>query len=45
MSVDQTEKLVAIIELKKRGDTEQDALDRFGIVKEDVTRAISPRTG
>ena len=45
VSVDQTEKLVAIIELKKRGDTEQDALDRFGIVKEDVTRAISTSHG
>ena len=45
VSVDQTEKLVAIIELKKRGDTEQDALDRLGIVKEDVTRAISTSHG
>src|SRR4029078_12674003 len=43
--VDQTEKLVAIIELKRRGDTEQDALDRLGILKEDVTRAISPSHG
>ena len=42
---DQTEKLVAIIELKKRGDTEQDALDRLGILKEDVTRAISTSHG
>ena len=32
-------------ELKKRGDTEQDALDRLGIVKEDVTRAISTSHG
>jgi fatty acid CoA ligase FadD21 len=43
--VDQTERLVAIIELKKRGDTEQDALERLGIVKNNVTSAISNSHG
>jgi fatty acid CoA ligase FadD21 len=43
--VDQTEKLVAIIELKKRGDTEQDALDKLATIKNDVTRAISTSHG
>jgi fatty acid CoA ligase FadD28 len=36
-----TEKLVAIVELKKRGDTEEDALYRMDIIKGEVTSAIS----
>jgi long-chain fatty acid adenylyltransferase FadD28 len=36
-----TEKLVAIIELKKRGDSDGDATDRLLVVKREVTSAIS----
>jgi fatty acid CoA ligase FadD21 len=43
--VDQTEKLVTIIELKKRGETEQDAFQRLAVVKNDVTSAISNSHG
>jgi fatty acid CoA ligase FadD21 len=43
--VEQTDKLVAIIEIKKRGDTEQDALEGLGAVKNDVTSAISNSHG
>jgi fatty acid CoA ligase FadD21 len=43
--VDQTEKLVAIIEFKKCGDTEQDAREKLGVVKNDVTSAISNSHG
>lgn len=35
-----TEKLVAIIELKKRGDSDEDVADRLRIVKRDVAAAI-----
>jgi fatty acid CoA ligase FadD21 len=45
VSVDHTEKLVAIIELKKRGDSEEDAMAKLGIVKNDVTAAISAAHG
>ncbi len=41
VSVDHMEKLVAIIELKKRGDSEEKAMEKLGIVKNDVTAAIS----
>jgi fatty acid CoA ligase FadD21 len=43
--VEHTEKLVAIIEFKKRGETEQDAREKLGVVKNDVTRAISDSHG
>ena len=43
--VDQMEKLVTIIELKKRGDSDEDAMQRLGIVKNDVTAAISSSHG
>ncbi|MEE6176575.1 AMP-binding protein [Mycobacterium sp. 050134] len=39
------EKLVAIIELKKRGDSEQEAADRLRVVKREVTSAISKSHG
>jgi fatty acid CoA ligase FadD21 len=43
--VDQTEKLVTIIELKKRGDSDEEALDKLNVVKNDVTAAISNSHG
>lgn len=43
--VDQTEKLVTIIELKKRGDSDEEALHKLGVVKNDVTAAISKSHG
>jgi long-chain fatty acid adenylyltransferase FadD28 len=42
---DGTEKLVAIIELKKRGASEEDAIHQLGRVKSDVTSAISKSHG
>jgi len=36
-----TEKLVAIIELKKRGDSDEDAMHKLELVKREVTSAIS----
>jgi long-chain fatty acid adenylyltransferase FadD28 len=36
-----TEKLVAIIELKNRADSNEEAIDRFDVVKRKVTSAIS----
>ena len=39
------EKLVAIIELKKRGDSEEEAADRLRGVKHEVTSAISKSHG
>ena len=39
------EKLVAIIELKKRGDSDEDAMDRLGVVKREITSAISKAHG
>ena len=38
---ERTEQLVAIIELKKRGNTEEDVLHRLSTVKREVTSAIS----
>ena len=35
------EKLVAIIELKKKGDSDEEATDRLRVVKREVTSAIS----
>jgi fatty acid CoA ligase FadD21 len=43
--VDQTEKLVTIVELKKRGDSDEEALHKLSIVKNDVTAAISKSHG
>ncbi len=40
-----TEKLVAIIELKKRGDSDQDAMARLGAIKREVTSALSSSHG
>jgi fatty acid CoA ligase FadD21 len=42
--VDETEKLVAIVEVKKRGDNEE-ALAKLGSVRSDVTSAISKSHG
>jgi fatty acid CoA ligase FadD28 len=42
---DHTEKLVAIVELKKRGDSPEDAMHKLGIVKGEVTSAISKSHG
>ena len=39
------EKLVVIIELKKRGDSVDDAMDKLGVVKREVTSAISSSHG
>ncbi len=39
------EKLVAIIEMKKRGDSEEEAVDRLRGVKREVTSAISKSHG
>jgi fatty acid CoA ligase FadD21 len=43
--VDQTEKLVTIIEVKKRGDSEEEAMQKLSVVKNDVTAAISNSHG
>jgi len=43
--VDQTEKLVTIIELKERGDSDEEALDKLNVVKSNVTAAISKSHG
>jgi fatty acid CoA ligase FadD28 len=40
-----TEKLVAIVELKKRGDSPEEVKDRLRIVKREVTSAISRSHG
>ena len=42
---DGIEKLVAIIELKKRGNSDESALEKLGVVKLDVTSAISNSHG
>lgn len=43
--VDQTEKLVTIIEVKKRGDTDEEAMHTLSVVKNNVTSAISKSHG
>jgi fatty acid CoA ligase FadD21 len=43
--VDETEKLVTIIEVKKRGDSDEEALRWLDVVKNDVTAAISNSHG
>jgi fatty acid CoA ligase FadD28 len=40
-----TEKLVAIIELKKRGDSDEEAMHKLGVIKSEVTAAISNSHG
>lgn len=45
VSVDHTEKLVTIIELKKRGDSDEEAMRNLTVVKNDVTSAISKSHG
>jgi long-chain fatty acid adenylyltransferase FadD28 len=40
-----TEKLVAIIELKKQGDSHEEAMDKLAVVKGEVTSAISVSHG
>ncbi len=40
-----TEKLVVISELKKRGDSPEDAMEKLGAVKGEVTSAISKTHG
>ena len=40
-----TEKLVAIIELKNRGDSDEDAIHRLGVIKRQVTSALSASHG
>ena len=42
---DRAEKLVAIIELKKRGDSHEDAMHKLEIVKGEITSAISTSHG
>jgi acyl-CoA synthetase (AMP-forming)/AMP-acid ligase II len=42
---DGMEKLVAIIELKKRGDSDGDVMRRMGVVKREITSAISTSHG
>jgi fatty acid CoA ligase FadD28 len=42
---DRTEKLVAIVELKKRGDSHEDAMHQLRIVKDEITAAISTSHG
>ena len=39
------EKLVAIIELKKKGESDEEAMDRLRVVKREVTSAISKSHG
>lgn len=43
--VDETEKLVTIIEFSKRGESDEDARHRLDVVKNDVTAAISKSHG
>jgi fatty acid CoA ligase FadD21 len=43
--VDEIEKLVVIIELRKRGDSDEDAMRKLDAVKNDVTTAISRSHG
>ncbi|ORB86276.1 acyl-CoA synthetase [Mycobacterium kansasii] len=40
-----TEKLVAIIELRKRGESDSDAMERLGAIKREVTSALSASHG
>ena len=40
-----TEQLVAIIELKKRGESDEEVMHKFGVIKGEVTSAISNSHG
>jgi long-chain fatty acid adenylyltransferase FadD28 len=42
---DGIEKLVAIIELKKRGDSDEEIMHKLGVIKNEVTSAISTSHG
>ncbi|WP_421840157.1 AMP-binding protein [Mycobacterium sp.] len=42
---DGAEKLIAIIELKKKNESDADAMERLGVVKREVTSAISKSHG
>jgi long-chain fatty acid adenylyltransferase FadD28 len=42
---DQTEKLVVIIEVKKRGESDEEAADKLTVIKRDVTSTISNSHG
>ena len=42
---DRSEQLVAIVELKDRGDSDEEAMEKFGMVKREVTSAISKSHG
>jgi long-chain fatty acid adenylyltransferase FadD28 len=42
---DQTEKLVVIIEVKKRGESHEEAADKLTVIKRDVTSTISNSHG
>jgi long-chain fatty acid adenylyltransferase FadD28 len=42
---DRTEELVAIIELEKQGDTDEDAMHKLDIVKGEITSAVSTSHG
>jgi fatty acid CoA ligase FadD28 len=42
---DGVEKLVTIIEVKKLGDSDEDAMERLGLIKREVTSAISNSHG
>ncbi|HKV17922.1 MAG TPA: AMP-binding protein [Mycobacterium sp.] len=41
ISADQTERLVAIVEVKKRGDSDEEHMDRLRTLKREITSAIS----
>ncbi|MDT5256609.1 MAG: fatty acid CoA ligase FadD21 [Mycobacterium sp.] len=43
--VGETEKLVIIIEIKKRGESDEEALQKLNVVKNDVTAAMSKSHG
>ena len=42
---DGTEQLVAIIELKERGESDEEVMHKFGVIKSEVTSAISNSHG
>jgi fatty acid CoA ligase FadD21 len=43
--VEQTEKLVTIIEVKKRGDSDEEAMHKLSVVKNNITSAIAKSHG
>jgi fatty acid CoA ligase FadD28 len=40
-----TEQLVVVMEVKRRGDSDEDVMEKFGVVKREVTSAISNSHG